>query len=296
MRHVPVLLKKTIGGLNLKPGMTVIDCTLGAGGHAREILKAIREKGTLISFDADPEAIERTKKYLNPKNPRLIFINANFREVISQTDKIGVKSADAILLDLGLSSEQLEDSGRGFSFQKDEPLNMTLEGRKTGLTAHHIVNDWSEKDIGNVIYGYGEERLARVIARTIKKAREEKPIASSKELAAVIYEAVPLWYRRKRIHPATKTFQALRIAVNDELKSLEEGLQGGMNILKSEGRMAVIAFHGLESRIIKKFAKEIREKGEGKLILKHAVKSDKEERAANPRSRSARLYIMEKCK
>ena len=207
-----------------------------------------------------------------------------------------MKTVDAIIFDLGLSSDQLEISGRGFSFTKDEPLLMTMKESPNDedLTAKEIVNTWEERNLADIIYGYGEERFSRRIAKAIVEARKENEIKTTFELVKIIEGSVPGSYKRGKIHFATRTFQALRIAVNDELGALEEGLAGGLKILKNEGRMGVISFHSLEDRIVKRFFREMKDEGKIKIINKKPIIAGKEELILNKRSRSAKLRIIEK--
>ena len=294
MKHRPVLLNEVIGGLGLSKDSVVLDCTFGGGGHSKEILR--RYPGTkIIAIDEDEEVTAEKGISLH---------HENFRNL----DKVlGDRKVDAILFDLGFSSDQLESSGRGFSFLKDEPLLMTLKAKpgEEDLTAKMVINNWSEKSLADIIYGYGEERYARRIARIIAEERFRKPIETTGELVEIIKKAVPSRYRTKKIHFATRTFQALRIAVNDELGALKEGLEKGFETLKPESRMAVISFHSLEDRIVKKFYKEKAspvglwprvEESKAVLINKKPIRASDEEIKNNIRSRSAKLRIIKKIK
>lgn len=289
--HKSVLLKESIEGLNLTAGTTVIDGTFGGGGHSEVICEAKPAK--LIVFDQDQEALARGKEKLKDTDCKIEFVHENFRNM-NKFVKAG--SVDGILLDLGLSSDQLDVSGRGFSFKRDEPLLMTMMAHPSEelLTARDVVNTWSEENLADIIYGYGEERYARRIARGIKEARENGEIKTTFDLVKIIEASVPASYRRGRIHPATKTFQAIRMAVNDELGSLEAGLRNGFDLLGKGGRFAVITFHSLEDRIVKKFFKAQVELGEAKLINKKPIIAKEAEIKQNPRSRSAKLRILEK--
>lgn len=290
--HRTVLLNETIEGLNLKPDSVVLDCTFGGGGHSLEILRRY-PNAKVVAIDQDNTAWEKAKGKFKGMENRIDFINANFRDLDMKSLP---KKFDAIIFDLGLSSDQLENSGRGFSFLKDEPLLMTLKENPTkeDLTALDIVNTWSEKSLADIIYGYGEERYARRIAKGIVAARQKMEIKTTFDLVKIIEEAVPAVYRRGRIHFATRSFQALRISVNDELGSLRTGLEKGFDLLKNNGRMAVISFHSLEDRIAKKFYKEKKEKA--KLINKKIITAGEKEIKSNPKSRSAKLRILEKIK
>ena len=285
--HRTVLLKETIEGLNLQDEPLVLDCTFGGGGHAREVLRRF-PKAKIIALDQD-------KGVWKKNDARISFHNENF----SNLDKVlKNEKVDGIIFDLGLSSDQLENSGRGFSFLRDEPLLMTMkeDPKVEDVTAKEVVNTWEEKNLADIIYGYGEERYARKIARGIVEARKVGEIKTTFDLVKIIKDAVPKAYQRGRIHPATRTFQALRIAVNDELGALKDGLLKGFNQLKEGGRMSVISFHSLEDRITKKFYKEKEKQGKARLINKKPIEASEEELKNNIRARSAKLRILEKIK
>ncbi|MEK7190553.1 MAG: 16S rRNA (cytosine(1402)-N(4))-methyltransferase RsmH [Patescibacteria group bacterium] len=302
--HRTVLLNETIAGLDLHPGYLVLDCTFGGGGHSREILEKYPNV-KIIALDQDQNAWEKAKSKFKGLEGRITFLNKNFRDIDDS-------EIDGIIFDLGLSSDQLENSGRGFSFLKNEPLLMTLKeparlGHSGGnpseylLTAYDVVNAWSEKSLADIIYGYGEERYSRRIARGIIEARKKSKIENTFDLVKIIEKAVPGAYRRRRLHFATRTFQAIRIAVNDELGALKEGLEKGFNALKAGGRMSVISFHSLEDRIVKRFfsakggsASGGQENRVAKLINKKPITAQKKEINNNPRARSAKLRILEK--
>lgn len=274
-----------------------LDGTLGGAGHAVAVAKALEGNVNVIGLDQDPRAIERAQRVLKShlnKESKLILECDNFRNMDKVLEKHGIEGVDMILLDLGLSSDELETSGKGFSFQKDEPLLMTMSASdKHMFTARDIVNNWAEEDIANVIYGYGEERFARRIARSILNYRAKKKIETTLELAEIVKMSVPAFYRRGKTNPATKTFQALRIAVNDELGALKIGLNVGYKILNKGGRMAVISFHSLEDRIVKDFYKAKGIEG-AKVVTKKPIVAGDQEKAENPRSRSAKLRVIEK--
>ncbi len=295
MLHKSVLLKSSIDGLDIHHGDIYLDGTIGSGGHAEYALEKTRGVLTVIGLDKDSDALERSKNRLRNYS-KLILKEASYGDMDKVLNELKIQKIHRIMLDLGLSSNQLETSGRGFSFQKDEPLLMTFNKNieSKDLTAKVIVNTWQESNIADIIYGYGEERYSRRIARAIVNYREKKSIDTTSELAEIIKQAVPIFYRRARIHPATKTFQALRIAVNDELNTLKEGLAKGFEKLIKGGRMAVISFHSLEDRIVKNFNKQKTEKGEAKIINKKPVTASLKEIKENPRSRSAKLRILEK--
>ncbi|MFA5000988.1 MAG: 16S rRNA (cytosine(1402)-N(4))-methyltransferase RsmH [Candidatus Paceibacterota bacterium] len=292
--HVPVLLQPTIEQLDLKTGEVVVDATLGLAGHAKVMAEKIGRKGTLIGFDADASLLAKAKENLTGVECRTVFFNTNFRNIKSVLDQAGIEQVDKVLFDLGLNSEQFDESGRGFTFQKDEPLLMTLSStrEKEALTAREVVNTWDEENIADIVYGYGEERLSRRIAKAIVEARKIKPIETTFELVEVIRSAVPVFYTKKRIHFATKTFQALRIVVNDEIGALRDGLTGAWEKLSGGGRVAVLSFHSLEARAVKEFFKQKVASGEGKLINKKVIKPSREEELTNPRSRSAQLRVI----
>ncbi len=294
--HVPVLLQPTIELLDIKEGETIVDATLGLGGHAKEMAKRLGQRGTLIGFDADVELLAKAKENLQNISSRMIFINTNFRNLKSALAKEGIEKIDKVLFDLGLNSEQLDKSERGFTFQKNESLLMTFNPQieKETLTAKEIVNNWSEESLADIIYGYGEERSARKIANAIIRARAEKPIATTFDLIEIIEKVLPARLRHGRIHFATKTFQALRITVNDEIGALSEGLDGAWEKLSDGGRVAALSFHGLEAKTIKKIFKTKVTEGSGKLVNKKAIKPTGAEILANPRSRSAQLRVIQK--
>lgn len=297
--HQAVLLQETIGGLGLAFGATVLDGTVNRGGHAKEICRAIGRGGHLIGIDADAQAIAEARENLAACPSKVTLASRNFRSLDLVLSELGVKQADAFLFDLGLSSDQLDRSGRGFSFSRpDEPLLMTFakDDQSGALTAYEIVNRWRESTLADVIYGYGEERFARRIARAIVESRERGAITTTGQLTEIIRQAVPIWYTHKRLHFATKTFQALRMAVNDELGALKEGLAKAWAHLKVGGRIAVISFHSLEARQVKEQFKAWVAEGVGDLITKKAVKPSRAEILSNPRSRSAQLRIIQKIK
>jgi 16S rRNA (cytosine1402-N4)-methyltransferase len=293
MAHTTVLLHESIDGLNLKQGSVFVDATLNAGGHSQQVLSALDGNVRVIGIDVDADAIARAKA--NITTPNATFFQENFRNIDKVLDRAGVAHVDGILFDLGVSSDQIENSGRGFSFKTGEPLLMTMKKNpeSTDITANEIVNSWAEESIADIIYGYGEDRFARRIAKAIVVARATRPIETAEQLSEIVAGAVPKFGFRK-INPATKTFQAIRIAVNDELGAIKEALPKAFNRLNPGGRMALISFHSLEDRIVKRFFKEKSEAGEGKLITKKPITPSPQETAENPRSRSAKLRIIEK--
>ncbi len=294
--HIPVLLHEVIDGLQIKPDDVVLDGTVNGGGHSIEISKLLGKKGVLIGMDRDEEALKRAEVALENSPTRVILVNDNYRNLDKALSLNGFEYVDKILLDIGLSSDQLESSGRGFSFQKDEPLLMTFKAHpdESDVTAREIVNTWEGENIESILYGFGEEEFAKRITAAIVARRKEKPIETTNELAEIIRKNVPQWYAHKKVHCATKTFQALRMATNSELGSLQEGLSNGTKKLKSGGRIAVISFHSLEDRIVKKFFKEKIEEGIFNSITKKPITPSREEVVTNKRSRSAKLRIAQK--
>ena len=301
--HTPVLTEEVISFLAVQHGGRYVDCTLGSGGHSRAILEASAPGGVLLGLDADPAAVQLATEALSNFAGSVRFVNANFRDLRDICDQYDFEPVHGVLFDLGLSSLQLASADRGFSFQAEAPLDMRFGPDQT-LTAADIVNEYSETDLANVIWQYGEERVSRRIARRIVAAR---PISSTTELAGIVARAVP--GGRKRIHPATRTFQALRIAVNDELTAIAEALDQAQGILGSGGRMVVISFHSLEDRIVKQFMqRQSRDcicppeipvcscdhKATLKVLTKRPVKPGEAEVSTNPRSRSARLRAAER--
>ncbi len=300
MRHTPVLLQECIEGLQIKNDSTIVDCNLGDGGHTEAMLTLPVEKLEVVGLDLDSDAIARAEA--NLKSAKVISskkkfhpVRINFRNIDTALDTLSIKSVDGVLYDLGLSSYELEESGRGFTFRKDEPLQMTFGKPEDGqFTAEQIVNEWDEENLRSIIKYYGEERFAGRIVKGIIEAREISPIKTTSQLADIIYNSVPAPVRRKKIHPATKTFQAIRITVNDELESLSESIPKAFDRLKAGGRMVIISYHSLEDRIVKVLFKDYALAGKGTLITKKPIVPKQAEIEANPRSRSAKLRIIEK--
>ncbi|MFA5841544.1 MAG: 16S rRNA (cytosine(1402)-N(4))-methyltransferase RsmH [Candidatus Paceibacterota bacterium] len=296
MPHIPVLLKEAIEALDLKKGDVVLDCTINGGGHSLVITEMIGKRGILIGLDEDKSALARAKEHLAGSEAKVILEESNFRNLDKALMKSGIKEVDKILFDFGLSSDQLDNSGRGFSFKRDEPLLMTLGVvPKIGqLTALEIVNSWNEEDLAGIIYEYGEERFSRRIAHGIAEARKKDVIRTTTELREIVERSVPASYRNGRIHPATRTFQGLRIAVNDELGAIKEGLVKASQALSKGGRIAAISFHSLEDRIVKQYFRDLAKSGEFLSITKKPIVPGKEEENANPRARSAKLRSIKK--
>lgn len=297
--HKSVLLKESIDGLNLEAGDVYLDATVGSGGHLEEVWKRMGNKVVLAGIDADEMSISITKERMSLSGIKAKLSVLNFRNIDKAPEILDIKNPTKILFDLGWSSDQFDKAERGFSFQKDEPLLMTFRKDigQEDTTASDVVNIWKEENLADVIYGYGEERYARRIARAIVTARKKESIESSGQLVKIIKNAVPIFYRFGRIHPATKTFQAIRIAVNDELHALEEGIQKGFNLLDKEGRLAVISFHSLEDRIVKNFIRlQVAESGGEYLMAcgRKPITPSQYEITNNPRSRSAKLRIIKK--
>jgi 16S rRNA (cytosine1402-N4)-methyltransferase len=298
MIHIPVLLKETIEILNPQPGEFFIDGTIGSGGHALEILKKIGPKGKLLGVDWDRNAIANCELLIaDYKNA--ILVNDNYANTPEILKKNHLPKADGLLIDLGFSSESLE-SGRGFTFQKDEPLDMHYnietrdKGQGTEMTAAEVVNSFSEKDLAEIFWKYGEERFSRQIAKKIIEERKIRPIKTTFDLVEIIKKAIPPSHRyrhsHRQIHPATRIFQALRIYVNHELENLEKLLKNLNNIVK--GRIAIISYHSLEDRLVKNYFRELKNQGKAEILTKKPIRPTNEEIQANPRSRSAKLRAL----
>jgi 16S rRNA (cytosine1402-N4)-methyltransferase len=307
VEHVPVLASEVAELLDLQPGDTVVDGTFGAGGHAAVLEPQLRGHGCYIAIDRDPEAERHFKRFAAGASADTRFIHGNFALVLRNLAATGLR-ADALVLDLGISSMQIDRPERGFSYAADAPLDMRMD--PTGdLTAAEIVNEWDEREIAQLLRGYGEERFSRQIARAIVRRRAREPFARTGDLVDVIKAAIPTPSRFGQGHPAKRSFQALRIAVNDELESLSEGLDHALELLAPEGRMAVISFHSLEDRIVKRF---IRNQARGctcppdfpicvcghepllRALTTRAVVPSVDERCVNPRSASAKLRAAER--
>ncbi|MCK9274916.1 MAG: 16S rRNA (cytosine(1402)-N(4))-methyltransferase RsmH [Syntrophales bacterium] len=306
--HRPVLLDEAVGLLNVKSGGIYVDATIGGGGHAYEILKNTAPDGVLVGIDRDKDALDESGRRLNEFSGRLYLSQSSFSEIKSVLMKFHIEEVDGILADLGVSSHQLNTAARGFSFSVDAPLDMRMDDRDV-LTAQDIVNTYPEDELRHILRNLGEEVQAGKISRAIVARRKESPICSTSELAALVAEVVSSRRGHRKIHPATKTFQALRIAVNEELKHLEKALADSMDVLKKGGRICIISFHSLEDRIVKNFFRDA-ETGctcpknfpvctchkvkKLQVVTRHAVKAGEAEKAGNPRARSARLRAAEK--
>lgn len=294
--HIPVLLKESIEGLQIKEGGIYIDCTTNRAGHSKEIAKALGKNGILICIDLDDDALKEAQVVLEKIThaPKYHFVCSNFRHIHKILTSLGYTQVDGIIADLGLSSQELDSSKRGFSFKGNEPLLMTFSAHpdEDTVTAKDIVNSWSESTIADILFGFADETYSRRIAKGIIEARKEKEIATTEELVAVIAASVPVNYLHKKTHFATKTFQALRMATNDELGSISDLLEALPRILNIGGRASIITFHSTEDRIVKQ---NIRSHKDTLLsVNKKAIAPDIEEIITNPRSRSAQLRIIER--
>ena len=307
-KHISVLLEESIKALNLKEDSTIVDCTLGYGGHSSYILQRIK-RGALFAFDQDSEAIRHSTERLKAIGTNFTIINSNFVNLKEELAKRGVEKVDGILFDLGVSSPQLDDASRGFSYHEDARLDMRMN-KDNPLSAYEVVNNYKEQDLVNIFYKYGEDKFSKNIARKIVEYRKSKKIETTLELVEIIKSAVPMKERLKK-HPARQIFQAIRIEVNHELDVLEPALEQALSMLKVGGRVAVITFHSLEDRIVKNIFKEkckIDEKVKGlpnipdeylpdfKLVVNKAILPSKEELEKNSRSRSAKLRVIERIK
>ena len=305
--HVSVLLEECIEGLNIKPDGIYVDGTLGGAGHSSRIAEKLTT-GRLIGIDRDPVALKAAGERLAPFGDRVRLVHSNFCELDKALDDLGITGVDGILLDLGVSSPQLDDGQRGFSYMVDAPLDMRMNGQDS-LDAKQIVNHWSYEELKQILYDYGEERFAPRIAAAICKRREEREIETTLELVDIIRGAMPASALREKQHPAKRSFQAIRIAVNDELGSVERVMQKAIPCLNPGGRLAVITFHSLEDRIVKQAMAEAAKgctcppefpvcvcgkKPRVKLITRKPIVSGEEELERNPRARSAKLRICEK--
>ncbi len=305
--HQPVLLNEALESLNIQPSGTYIDATFGRGGHSQAILQKLGEKGRLIVFDQDPEAIAFAKQQFADE-PRLTVEHCNFNQVASVVDQLGLtEKIDGVLMDLGVSSPQLDDAERGFSFLRSGPLDMRMDTEQ-GVTAAQWLARVKSDDLINVLKKYGEEKFAKRIATAIVETREQREITETGDLAEIISNAIPV--KEKHKHPATRSFQAIRIYVNQELRAIEQGLKGSVSVLAKGGRLSVISFHSLEDRIVKRFMRDISSRPRlpaglpvmevdidvpYRLVGKSVV-AGREELKLNPRARSARLRVLERRK
>ena len=305
-KHIPVLLEECISGLNIKEDGIYVDGTLGGAGHSKKILENLSSKGTLIGIDRDKEALsvvqERLKDYKNIK-----YVHGNHDEIKEIVENLEIDRVDGILLDLGVSSYQLDEASRGFSYMQDAPLDMRMD-KTSSLTAEYVVNNYSEEKLANIIYDYGEEKFSRKIASRICEYRKNKKIETTKELTSIIEQAIP-GFAKKEGHPAKRTFQAIRIEVNNEIEPLYNTIKDCIDVLNSKGRLCVITFHSLEDRAVKQAFADAQGKcicpGDlpycvcgykslGKIITKKPILPTEEEINQNSRSRSAKLRIFER--
>lgn len=306
--HIPVMLDECLEGLNIKADGIYVDGTVGGAGHSIEIVKRLSGNGRLICVDKDEDALKAAGERLAPYSDRVTFIHDDYKNLVAELDSIGVGKVDGILLDLGVSSYQLDNAERGFSYMKDAPLDMRMD-RSQRISAYEVVNGYSESELARILFDYGEEKLARQNARNIIKARAEKPIETTLELAKIVEDTYPAKTRWKFGHPAKRTFQAIRIEVNDELSSLGEAVTQMARRLEKGGRMAVITFHSLEDRIVKSAFKELSlactcppdfpvcvcgKVQEVELVNKKPIVASEGELEKNSRSQSAKLRVIEK--
>lgn len=293
MQHTTVLLHEAVDALALMPTDTVVDATFGSGGHAREITEHLHEPGCYIGIDADETALDRSK--LDGRSPQIHLVHDNFSNITNILRSLHIETVDAILADLGWRMEQFADGSKGFSFMHDGPLHMTFgKPEDYAFTAEDIINDWEEHVIADILYGYAEERFARRIAKAIVEERQYSRISTTKRLVEIVGKALPAVARRGKINPATKTFQALRIAVNDELGVLERFIKDAFAVLRPGGRFAIITFHSIEDRVVKHSFRELKDSGVATLTPKKPIVPSREELKENPRARSAKLRVITK--
>lgn len=307
-QHTTVLLKETVDGLNIKPDGIYVDCTLGGAGHSEYLLSQLSDKGRLYAFDQDETAIKNAKEKLESYGERIVLVPNNFKYLKEELNARGIEKVDGILYDLGVSSPQLDTPERGFSYNHDAPLDMRMD-QSAAISAYDVVNTWSFHDLLRIFFQYGEEKFSKQIARKIEAAREIKPIETTFELVELIKDGIPAPARRKGGHPAKRVFQAIRIAVNDELGVFEDSLEQAISLLDKEGRISVITFHSLEDRICKTVFKKASSmpdlppglpvipdefKPTMKIITRKPILPSEEELEGNNRSRSAKLRIAEK--
>lgn len=309
-KHETVLLHETVDGLDIKPDGVYVDCTLGGAGHAQYLLDQLGPQGHLYAFDQDMTAINNAKLKLADyvEKGQVTFIHQNFRHLKQALEELGIDQVDGIYYDLGVSSPQLDVAERGFSYGQEARLDMRMNQEQT-LSAYEVVNDWPYEDLVHILYRYGEEKFAKRIARVIEERRAQRPIETTTELAEIVKTAIPAATRRTGGHPAKRSFQAIRIAVNDELGAVEDSLEQALTLLKPEGRISVITFHSLEDRLVKQLFKEVSQGPEvprglpvlpGQmqapfaLVNRKPIVASPEELEANNRSRSAKLRILRK--
>ena len=293
MIHIPVLKEEVLEYLNLKPGDSVVDCTLGTAGHALDIAERIGPQGTLIGIDRDSDSLEVAKERLKSVSCSCHFVHGDFRHVDAILKNLEISKVNAMLFDLGISSFQLEDPKRGFSFQADGPLDMRMD-KNSYISAYELVNSLSEKEISDILRNFGEERFYHRIAHFLVQKRTKHPLESTKDLTDAIAQAVPRKFQYQRIHPATRSFQAFRIAVNRELEALDLALESCLDFLSQGARLCVISFHSLEDRIVKKKFQRFSAQEKVSLLFKKPLQPSEKEIQGNPRARSARLRVAQK--
>ena len=306
--HQPVLLQETIENLKIKPEGIYVDGTIGGAGHAVEVCKRLSGSGRLIGIDQDADAIEAARSRLIQYKDRVTILRGNYCNLTEMLKQEGIQSVDGILLDLGVSSHQLDDAERGFTYREDVPLDMRMD-RRQALSAREVVNDYDEKELYRIIRDYGEERYARNIARHICRARQEQPIATTGQLTEIIRASIPVKARAAGGHPAKRTFQAIRIEVNRELEVLQDSLEGMIDFLNDGGRICVITFHSLEDRIVKNIFRKAEnpctcppdfpvcvcgKKPKGIIVTRKPVVPSEEEMKTNTRSKSSKLRVFER--
>ncbi len=290
--HIPVMLDEIIDYLNLSPGKTIVDATIGTGGHSKSIIEKIMPGGRLIGIDRDQESLAIAKERLSKYGNTCQFIYGNFCDIDNILERLKIKRIGGILFDLGLSSFQLEDANRGFSFQQEGPLDMRLD-RDSYISAYDLVNNLNEEEISSLLWNFGQERWHNRIAHLLVEERERQPIATTVQLANIVMRAMPKRYRYRhyRIHPATRTFLGMRIAVNRELETLETAINKTIEFLNKQGRICVISFHSLEDRIVKLSFRKAAQEGKIKIITPKPLTTTITEIETNPSSRSAKLRV-----
>ena len=306
--HIPVLLTQTVEELHIRPSGIYFDGTLGGAGHSFEIAKRLEEGGRLIGIDQDEEAIEAAKKHLAPYADRVTIVHDNYEHIPDIAQRLGISQADGILLDIGVSSYQIDNPARGFSYNEDEPLDMRMD-QENPVSAKTIVNTWSEEDLTRILRDYGEERYAQRIAANIAKEREEHPLETTGELVKIIRASIPMKMQEKYGNPCKRTFQAIRIACNRELDVLQDSIDGLIDLLAPGGRLCIITFHSLEDRIVKNAFRRNEnpctcppefpvcvcgKKSKGTVITKKPITASEEELGSNSRAASAKLRVFEK--
>jgi 16S rRNA (cytosine1402-N4)-methyltransferase len=293
--HVPVMLQEVLDFLKPQPGQVIVDATLGTGGHALEILRRIIPGGRLVGIDRDENSLAICKERLAEFKDSVDFVHANFADLDQVLEKLGIKEIDGIIFDLGISSYQLADAARGFSFQEEGPLDMRLD-KSSYISAYDLVNNLNENEISQLLWNFGQERWHNRIAHLLVQERRNEPISTTKQLANLVMRAIPQRYRRSyyRIHPATRTFQAVRIAVNRELEILESTVKKAVDILRKPARICVISFHSLEDRAIKHTFRALKAEGLINIVTAKPLTPGPRELEANPSSRSSKFRVAER--